>query len=208
IIKSDELNMDNQEMISVTVPIYKTKTLPLKVEFVNMPKGFPIDDFKYSLSRSSLLIASPSETIENMENITVGPIDFRTLNVGSKISLDIVLKAGFKNVENITDVTVTFPSAGMASKWLDLTNFVPENVPAGYEVQVISKRLKDIKIIGQSSVIKDLTSDDLVGTIDLSQYTSGAGRYNVPVKVYCNGRVFAWAMGEYTADVNMKKKAS
>ncbi len=207
-IKSDQLEMDNQDMVSVTIPIYKAKTLPLRVEFVNIPRGFPIDELSYTLSRSSLLVASPSETIDNLDAITIGPIDFRTIDVGSEITLDLDLAAGLKNVENVESVTVTFPSDGLSSKNLEVSNFVLENVPTGYEAQVLTERLRNIKVVGDTDVVGDLTSDDLVGIVDMSQDSAKTGRYSVTVKIYCQGGVLAWAVGEYTVDVNVRQVIS
>lgn len=202
---SDNLISENSN-ISVTIPIYKTRQLPLKVEFVNIPKGFPIDQLKYTLSRGSVLVASPSETIDNMESITIGPIDFRTIDIGSEIPLEVVLNAGFKNVENVSEITVTFPSYGLTSRNMELQNFVIENAPVGYEAEVLTGKLRDVRIIGDSSVLNELSSEDLVGSIDLSQYSVSKGQYNVAVKVYAQGRVLAWAVGEYSADIQVSEK--
>lgn len=202
---SDNLICENSN-ISVTIPIYKTRQLPLKVEFVNIPKGFPIDQLKYTLSRGSVLVASPSETIDNMESITIGPIDFRTIDIGSEIPLEVVLNAGFKNVENVSEITVTFPSYGLTSRNMELQNFVIENAPVGYEAEVLTGKLRDVRIIGDSSVLNELSPEDLVGSIDLSQYSVSKGQYNVAVKVYAQGRVLAWAVGEYSADIQVSEK--
>ena len=204
-VESSEFKCEN-ENLSVTIPIYKTRQLPLQVEFVNVPKGFPIEQLKYTLSRNSILVASPSETIDNLESITLGPVDFRSIDIGSEMTLDVVLNAGFKDVDNITEVTVTFPSYGLTSAMLDLQNFVLENAPSGYDIQVLTSQIQDVRIVGDSSVLEDLTSEDLVGTIDLSQYSISKGRYSVAVKIYVQGKVLAWAVGEYSADIEVTPK--
>lgn len=204
-IDTSELEMESTAL-TVTIPIYKTKNMPVKVEFINLPKGFPIDSLKYTLSQSSILVASPSETIDNLESITVGPVDFRTIDIGTTVSLDVVLNAGFKNVEGVHEITVTFPSYGLSSKTMDLKNFVFENTPGGYDVDVIPQKLSNVKVIGETSLLADLTSDDLVGAIDLSQYTLSRGQYNVAVKVYVQGKVLAWAVGEYSVDISVREK--
>lgn len=195
-----------QEDVTVTIPIYKTKYLDLKVEFVNIPKGFPIEQLGYTLSRNSILVASPSETIDNIESITVGPIDFREIDIGKEISLDITLNAGLKNVENVNTVVVTFPSYGLTTRTLDVDNFIFENLPAGYEVSPLTAKLEGVRIVGDSSIVSEMTSEDLVGMIDLSQYSIGKGRYTVSAKIYVQGKVLAWAVGEYTVDIEVTQK--
>ncbi len=146
-------------------------------------------------------MASPSETIDNIDAITVGPIDFREIDIGTEITLDITLNAGLKNVENVDSVTVTFPSYGLTSRTMDVSkdNFVIENLPSGYTVEVLTEQLEDIRIVGDTSIVNDLTTEDLVGTIDLSQYSISRG--HVSVKIYVQGRVLAWAVGEYSVEI-------
>lgn len=202
LVQSEHLEYDH-DTVTVTIPIYKTRTLDLQVEFVNVPRGFPIEQLGYTLSRDSILVASPSETIDNIDAITVGPVDFRDIDIGTEITLDITLNAGLKNVENVDSVTVTFPSYGLTSRTMDLDkdNFVIENLPSGYNVEVLTEQLEDIRIVGDSSIVSDLTTEDLVGTIDLSQYSISRGQYTVSVKIYVQGRVLAWAVGEYSVEI-------
>ena len=204
-VESENLEYDH-DSVSVTVPIYKTKELDLNVEFINVPKGFPIEQLKYTLSRNSILVASPGETIDNIGSITVGPVDFRQIDIGTELTLDITLNAGLKNVENVTSVTVTFPSYGLTSRSIDLDNFVIENLPSGVTVSPLSDKIEGIRIVGDSSILSSMTQEDLVGTIDLSQYSISSGRYTVSVKVYVQGKVLAWAVGEYTVDIEVTPK--
>lgn len=196
----------DKDVISVTIPIYKLKTLPLQVEFVNIPKGFPIDKLKFTISKQTIEIASPSETIDSLEAIMVGPIDFRDIDIGSEIVVPIELKAGIKNVEELAEVSVKFPSYGYSSKNLELTNFVLENVPTGYEAKLVTERLRDVKIVGSSSVLNNLTSEDLVAIVDISPYAEKSGRYQAVAKIYCQGSVVAWAVGDYSVNVDVRKK--
>ncbi len=204
-VESENLEYDH-DSVSVTVPIYKMKEIDLNVEFINVPKGFPIEQLKYTLSRNSILVASPGETIDNISSITVGPVDFRQIDIGTELTLDITLNAGLKNVENVSSVTVTFPSYGLTTRTMDLDNFVIENLPSGVRVSPLSDKLEDIRIVGDSSILAGLTQEDLVGTIDLSQYNISSGRYTVSVKVYVQGKVLAWAVGEYTIDIEAGPK--
>ncbi len=204
-ILSENIEYDHSS-VAVTVPIYKTRELPLNVEFINVPRGFPIEQLGYTLSRNSILVASPSETIDNVDAITVGPIDFREIDIGTELTLDITLNAGLKNVENVTSVTVTFPTYGLSARTLDLDNFVFENVPVGVDITPLSDSIEDIRVVGDSSIIADLTQEDLVGIIDLSQYSLSRGRYTVSVKVYVQGKVLAWAVGEYSLSIDVVPK--
>ncbi len=202
IIESEYLQTEYAEA-TITVPIYKTKQLPIEVEFINVPKGFPVDSLNYTMTRSSILVAAPGDTVDNIESVSLGPIDFRTIDIGSEFVLDVVLNAGLKNVEQVYEVTVTFPTYGLTTETFSVSNFILENLPSGYQASVLTNALTNVKIVGESSVMRDLESEDLVAAVDLSQIGIGKGRYNVTVKVYVQNRVLAWAVGEYKVDIQI-----
>lgn len=194
--------------LEVTVPVYKTKRMDLRLEFVNIPRGFPIERLNYTLSQNGVAVAAAADIIDNQDEIVIGPVDFRTVDIGKEISLDVTLPAGFTNVENVTNVTVTFPTYGLASKTLSVpeTNFVLENIPTGFNAQVVSRGLDNVKLVGDSAVINSLSPDDLVASVDLSQVTAKRGQYTVTVKVYCQNKALAWAVGEYAVNVSLTER--
>lgn len=195
--------------VEVTVPIYRSKKLTLEPQFVNVPKGFPLEKLKYTLSQNAIMVAAANDIVDNQDTVILGPIDFRTVDIGKEMTLDVTLPAGFINTENVTSVTITFPSYGMTSKTFSVprSNFVFENVPAGYDAILTTSSLENVKIVGDSTIMDSLTSDDLVASIDLSQVTAKKGQYTVPVRVYCQNRVLAWAVGEYTTVITLQEKA-
>ena len=44
--------------VEVTVPIYRSKKLTLEPQFVNVPKGFPLEKLKYTLSQNAIMVAA------------------------------------------------------------------------------------------------------------------------------------------------------
>ncbi|MGI5892963.1 MAG: YbbR-like domain-containing protein [Candidatus Merdivicinus sp.] len=208
VLTSEHLTIE-PSVVEVTVPVYKTKKMTLQPEFINVPKGFPLDELDYTLSQNAILVAASPEIIDNQDSITIGPIDFRTIDIGKEFTLDVVLPAGYINQENVTSVTLTIPSWGLSSRTFSIpkTNFVLENVPAGFEASVIQQTLSNVKIVGDSNVVEDLTADDLVVSIDLSEVTAIKGQYNVTARVYCQNSVAAWAVGEYSTTVLLTEKS-
>ena len=196
--------------VEVTVPVYRTKKLTLEPQFVNVPKGFPLDKLRYTLSQNAIMVAAANDIVDNQDSVILGPIDFRTVDIGKEMSLDVTLPAGFINTENVSSVTITFPTYGLTSKNFSVprNNFVFENVPTGYEAVLATGTLENVKIVGDSTVLSGMSSDDLVATIDLSQVTAKKGQYTVPVRVYCQNRVLAWAVGEYTTVIALQEKAA
>ena len=205
-VRDNQLIIDNLDVISVTIPIYKEKVLPLKVEYVNVPKGFPTEKLGYNLSVNTIKVASASETIDSIEAIMVGPIDFRNIDIGYTVTVPIELKAGIKNVEELGEVTVTFNTKDYISKTFEVSNVVCENAPAGFKGDK-KNNISGVKIVGPKNVVEKLTSQDIVAIADLSQLGGKTGNYNVSAKVYCQNSVVAWAVGEYSANITLKQKS-
>ena len=194
--------------VEVTVPVYRTKKLTLEPQFVNVPKGFPLDKLRYTLSQNAIMVAAANDIVDNQDSVILGPIDFRTVDIGKEMTLDVTLPAGFLNTENVTSVTITFPTYGLTSKTFSVprNNFVFENMPSGFEAELTINQLENVKIVGDSTVLNSMTSDDLVASIDLSQVTAKKGQYTVPVRVYSQNRVLTWAVGEYTTVITLREK--
>ncbi len=151
------------------------------------------------------MVAASPDIIDNQDEIVIGPIDFRNIDIGQEFTLEVSLPAGFTNMENVTSVTVTFPTAGFTSRTYTIprSNIVLENIPSGFSAEVVPQSLNNVKIVGEASVMEDLTADDLVVTVDLSQVTQERGQYTVSARVYCQNNVLAWAVGDYTTTVNL-----
>ena len=59
------------ETADVTVPVMKEVTLPIKVEYVNVPEGFNTDVLHQSLSVSELKLAVPAQYAASLSEFVV-----------------------------------------------------------------------------------------------------------------------------------------
>lgn len=208
VLTSEYLTME-PSVVEVTVPIYKTKEMAIKPDFINVPKGFPLEDFQYTLSQYTIQVAAAPDIVDNQDEISLSPpIDFRTVDAGKEFTLEVALPAGYTNQENITNVTLKIPSNGLSSRTFSIprSNFVLENIPAGFDATIVPQALGNVKITGDSDVIENLSPDDLVVSVDLSEITAIKGQYTVTARVYCQNGVLAWAVGEYSTTVELTEK--
>lgn len=60
------------ETADVTIPVLKQKELPVSVEYLNVPSGFPIDWLEDEYSVASLLVAGPEELIDAYSQLDHG----------------------------------------------------------------------------------------------------------------------------------------
>ncbi len=194
------------QTIDVTVPVYKQKTVPLTFDFTNLPDGFPLDQLSYTMSHSEITIATPNNTVDSIAELSLGSIDFRKVDIGSVITLDVNLPSSYRNVDNITQVTVEFPSEGMASKLLTVTELNVINAPKDYNVSVITNRISNLKIVGKADIVESVTAADIVATIDLMDTTVTTGQFSVAVKITVPNKGLIWASGEYTVVIKAEEQ--
>lgn len=194
------------ETIDVTVPVYKQKNVPLTFSFTNLPDGFPIDQLAYKLSHEKLTIATPNNAVDNISELSLGSIDFRKIDVGSVITLDVNLPSSYRNVDNVTQVQVEFPSDGMGSKLLSIRKLNVVNPPKDYHISVITSRINNLKIVGKSEIVKKITAADVVATINLMDTAITTGQFSVAVQLSIPNKGLVWASGEYTAIIKATEK--
>ena len=203
-IDGNELDVSNYTLssskIKITVPILKQKQVSVKVTFSNKPDGYADRDISHTVSASKVTIMGPEGSVDEIDSISLTPIDFNSISVDSN-SFDVapILPNGIKTAENIETITVKINTQGLIEANFDVTNF-SFNVPNNYKVSALG--LKNVKLCGPRSAIKEITSDDLYAVADLSGKT--AGEYTIPVKVYSKTYNTVWQVGTYEVVVTVK----
>lgn len=205
-IVDERLNWDAVNY-TVSIPVYMKKTLPLIVEFRNVPSGFPIDELKYELSASTIDLAAPSDSIRQLNQYSLAIIDFRQIGVGSQFDLEVSLPSNYRDLSNLGSVRVTFPDEDVfAMKTLDLKSFNITNRPADYSANVTDTALRNVLFIGPPETLEELTPLDVSATVDLLNVNIYDGILPVPVEISVPGKGLVWAYGNYTVNVNLQKK--
>lgn len=195
--------------VDITVPVYKQSSVPITFGYTNVPDGFPIDllNSMVKMSHSKLTIATPGDAVDSLSELTLGNIDFRKIDIGSVFHLEVNLPAGYRNIDNVAEVTVEFPSKNMSSKSFTISNLNLVNVPKGYTVKSVTRRINNVKVIGNQNIVKSLTAADITATIDLLDVTMTNGRFSVPVKFTIPNKGLVWVSGEYNAIIETKQNS-
>lgn len=202
-IESLELSMTE---FLVNIPVFRKMTIPLSVEFRNVPEAFPLPKLKYTISPKEIEVAAPTDVDDNFDEIKLKYIDFRDINLGSVFDLSLTLPAGYKNISGTENVKVTFPRDNMANKSFDLRDIKIVNAPSGYDIDVVTSVIKKVSVIGPTNVIADLSELDIIAEIDLLGSNITTGTQTVPVKIFIPAKGTVWAYGNYTAIIDAKKK--
>lgn len=196
-----------KQKYDITIPINKFKTVPLTFSYVNIPQGLDTTKLKYAMSTESLEIAGPKKTIDEISEISLGEIDFRNIDVGSTVPLEVTLPASIVNLKNIREVIVEFTPELLTSKQFTITNIVPRNIPATYDIDIKTDKITNVKIVGNIEDIKLLSESDLFAIVDFTGKELTDGNSRIAVQIYATGNKFVWAVGDdYRVLVNATKK--
>ncbi len=197
----------NQDIqFKITIPVYKQKTVPLTFKYKNAPGTLNTDDLEYTISPSEITVAAPADAIQNLNEINLGYIDMRELDIGKSFQFNIPMPSGFKNVDNITQATVSFTQDNWDSKILSIDDIRMVNQPSDYDITIKTKAISDVKIVGDKSAIAQVDSSDLVATIDFTSQTIKEGSQTVPVNIEVVTKDGIWPVGEYTCVIHAKSK--
>ncbi len=197
VVSDPNITLD-KEMVDVSVPVLKIKDLPIVAHFINIPSTFYEKDFSYTLSSTEIKVAGPEETIDTMSQLDVRYVDLKTIKPGDKVTLNIELPFGFVNVANTNTVDVTVSSKNMTEKNFTVKGFKVIGAPDDKTVQVITRQLNNVKLMGNENILSSITASDIVAEVDLSTTTLSGGTMTVPATITVPGKtgVF-WAYGDY-----------
>ncbi len=200
-IKSDT------ESVDVSVSVLKEKEVNVKFSYTNLPDGFTKDTLSYKMSVSKIKIAAPEETVKDLTEVNIGYIDASALSLEGKVELKVELPQGFVNLEEVDTVTVEFDFSDFTQRAIPTTTINVVNVPASYEVSVLTKRINNIIIMGNSEEVTKMTMSNIVAEVDMSSVGDiTVGTQTVPVKIIVNSEGTVWAVGQYTVNISVKEK--
>ena len=200
----------SHDNFTVLVPVYKVRTLPVKVKFTggSGSYGFDPENLTYTMSINEITIASPDSSIDNLSAIDIGEIPLSSLTLKDLqvgVTLPVDLPEGYKNISGNRTITVTFPEAdefGQLGFTVPSENFTVINNPSQYDVKVLTNEMV-VNVVGYSNYIQTMTSSDIYATINLLGMEIAEGSKSVSVTFRLKGsNAMAWVAGEeYKVDL-------
>lgn len=210
-IETDELDYQKNNY-TVTIPVYRVKTLPLNVS-VTYPQNFNGNSIKYSIYPQEITIAAPADDLsfDNLERIDVGEIDLTDITMRDMygVRLPITLPEGYKNLSNVGIAQVSFEDTdnyGRLELAVSTEKFTVLNGDPAYDYEFVTSQI-DVTAIGPSDIIKNLSSDDITGTINMLGIPAELGVKNITVSIRVAGQnTTAWITGDYRMDIRIMEK--
>lgn len=169
------------EKINVDVEIDSpSKTLPIRV----IPKGeigFGKAISTIDMSAQSTIVYANKTVLNNLEYVPV-EVDVSGLKEDKEYKLDLTKPKGVRTM-SVSTVNLKFTLGPSSDKDIENVNIDVRNLNDNLNVQGLSAEdIKvDVNVKGVSSVLNNLSPDDIIAYIDLKNYK--AGEYEVPVEV-------------------------
>lgn len=204
---STELFTMDMTTVKVTVTVLPEKTVNVEPVFINKPSGLEITDDMIKIEPSEILLAGPSDIIENTNTVNLEAIDFSTLLPEKKTfpSQGIDIPTDCKNLSNSTTAEVTLDLSSLTSKKFTVDKFTVEGLSDSYKADVTQKNIS-VTICGPKSEIEKLEASDITAVIDTSASEGTTGSVQMPVTFKISGAKSCWAYGTYKANLTITEK--
>ncbi len=202
----DELTVAPKK-VSVNIPVYKQKELPLKFTLTNYPSNFNLDSLGYEIQPKSIIVAAPDDSIDFLSELDIGTIDIADIRINQTVTIPIVLPEGYKNLSGNNNARIVWDIADYGKLDFAVSNINITNIPDNYSISTITKEL-NISVIGPSDEISGFTANDFYITANLLGVSLREGTQDVDVDIRVKGNNRkCWVAGSYKVTINAELKA-
>ena len=200
-ISTENLQLSSHK-VQITVPISKKKTVPVKVDFTNIPNGFDKDSITAKVDHSTVTVIGTPETVDKITEITLSPIDISALSRSSTdFEVSPKLPEGVRMFESFESFNITINLYGYTERTITVSEISYVGLGDGLNATA-SGNIKNVKICGPSNVVNKLSTSAIYAEIDLTN--KKAGEHAVAVKINFSENNNVWAVGTYETTVTVK----
>ena len=195
-----------EETIQVTLPVYVTRELMLTMDFQESA-GARLDNVTWRIAPETILVSGPAEVLNGMDSIVLDEFDLASLGSTTNYSYAIPIPEGCENLSGVTRATLQISFNDLQRTTVTATNFILTNAPEGRDVDLLTEQL-EISIFGTSEDVAAITADNILVTVDLSDFSSAVGTYTVPAEVTVVGRDVGVSGGPYRVRLTISEQTA
>lgn len=209
-IDSSAMTFDNTSFL-INIPVLTVKEVGVYVKIVNAPANFDQNCLNLKMSEDKIKIASRNSKAEIPDKLEIGKIVLSdiTPDYSETFNLSDVLETqGCINMSETTSITVTVDSENLATKQitLDQSRINISNAPNNrYDYKVITPSL-NIEIVGAADVIEKITSNDIIGDVNLLNTNITEDQFIDDVIFSCPKYDDIWAITNYKVSIQRTPK--
>lgn len=195
-IESDLL-VKSTDKVHINVNVVPTKYVPIRYQITGKTaNGYDVINEDISCSIMTVLIAGETEDLRNIDEVLIageeldisGATETKEVTIALKNYLSDNIILGDKEYDG--KVTIKIPIEEVVTEVVELLreNITIENVPEGYTVNLVDvPDYTELEVTGPVSVVRDIMTNDLKGTIDMDESLGSTG-------------LSKWLEGTYTVD--------
>ena len=184
------------EEFNITVPVLKEITVPVVVDYTDIPAGFDVSTLKVALSQQEITLAVPSRNADGVNQFVAGYIDLSTLELDKAYVFDIKLPSGYKNVKEVEKISATVSPDNLTSKSVSVKEIKVINA-GEQKVEMLTEIINHVEIVGDKEVVEKLTGDDVIAQLDMTQVALAQGQQTVEVEMIIPSTDAAFVRGTY-----------
>ena len=190
------------EKVHVSIPVHKTKQVPLKLE-INPGGGATTRDVTYTIQPANITISGEPDQVDGISEITLDPVNLAgVIGQEATVTRQIVLPEGINNASGVAEATVELKFKGLSIDTVTIDDFTIENTPKGLTATPLGESVQ-VNLRGTEADLKKLRQrlEEVAVTVDLSGYSQGT--FIVPVKVELPEDLQVGAIGANTITVTL-----
>lgn len=176
----------NYDVVSVTIPIQKTKSLPLTVGFVD-GGGATGANATYAIDPPYVEIAGEPSIVDGLNSLEVAKVDLGEVVGAWSQNYEIQLPNGVESISGESECKVSVELTGLKVVQINCDSITAIHAPDGYDAEVITRE-RQVTLRGPAYDIEQIKASNVRIVADLEgQDVVERGRYTVAATVYVDG---------------------
>ncbi|MCL2018270.1 MAG: hypothetical protein FWG70_00800 [Oscillospiraceae bacterium] len=216
-ISNPDVIYDN-EVFSVTVPIHKVRTLPLRIIITGAPSNFDLPGLrmKMEITPHELTLSAPDMSIDllpffDVGDISLNDIDMQMLTYVTRDTFAPKLPEGYKNISGLASYALSFNDVDDYAQFdfpIDRDSITVLNKPVGFDVEILT-RVLTVTVVGPASYVQAMSVNDInvtLNLINIPEITNDSRIDSRRVQCRIEGELVpAWVIGYPQVDVSFTK---
>ena len=192
----------SDDSVDITIPVLQEVTLPIRVDYVNVPSGFDTDVLHQSLSRSEIHLAVPSSIAPSLTDYVVGYIDLSSLRTDEPYTFEVKLPTGYMAMDETTRVSANISSSNLSEKVITVDEIKVIN-DADERVSVLTKEITNVVLVGESERVESLSEGGVIAQVDAARIGTGQGTKSVEVEFVIPSTDKVYVRGVYLVNIKI-----
>lgn len=165
----------SEESVSVTVPLYELKTVPLTVGY--QYGYYNSGNCQITVEPSTITLRGESAVLANIDRILLKTIDEKRITSDCTETVTISIPQGTSTVNGVTSARITIRHIGTSQRTLTVTQFAVK----GNGYTLLTNEL-ELMLRGPDTLLSLITEKDVTVSVSLADIT-GEGEFRVEATV-------------------------